>query len=140
MNAVPDCYGTPVVPPGPDPGGGYGRDRACAWSGVCPPGTGAAFRLSGYRNCPPGTIHLADDLPGYCGPVPPGAGPAPSSSNCFNNYTAEACTAAGYGPPPPAPWQPPPNLNPGFPPDPSLVAGCNAAGIVVNPALIPGCP
>jgi hypothetical protein len=107
---------------------GYGRDRACAESGICP---GAAWvnRNGGVKTAP--CVHFPDDPPGMCAPLSPGAAGPPPAPQCAQFYSANTCDAAGY-----APSAPPPQ---GDPSAPQQVAGGNADQFPVVP-IIPQLP
>ena len=88
--------GVPVGPPTNGPA--YGRDRACAESGICP---GAAWvnRNGGLKTQP--CVHFPDDPPGLCaplsgGPITPGAMDGLTHAPC--QLGVNAC----YLPDPPA--------------------------------------
>lgn len=97
------CYGSNApgetaiqAPPGPPNQPGYGRDRACAESGVCP---GAAWvnRNGGLKTAPP-CVHFPDDPPGLCAPVSPDAKPTLGAINTAGQPCKVGVTADCYLP------------------------------------------
>jgi len=114
--------------PPPVNGPAYGRDRACAESGICP---GAAWVNHNGGLKMASCVHFPDDPPGQCAPVSPGAaGPAgPASCNSGGAYVSGQCAKDLYQqgqqdqqqqtPDPYAPAAPPPpNPNGAAPPPP----------------------